>query len=175
MRKFERYVLILLLAGYAYGQDRLVDINGVEARGRLMEITNTHVVFLKEGAEAPLEIDKKAVQGVIRDDGTIAYGSKYTPRSHDPDVPDTMLILRKGQKSRMIPLGARLEVWNTRRRSLAQGRLLATSDSTLTILGRHSNVITVDGIIQMRAVVWWSSSRYLIGPEDWLMEVIPSE
>jgi hypothetical protein len=157
VREFKRYLLVVLIVGFAYGQDRLVDINGVEIRGNLVEITDTHIIFLMEGAETPLELDREVIRGVILSDGTIAYGSIYSPELQESSIPDTVLILRKGEKSKMIPLGTRLELWNSKRRSLGQGRLAATSDNTLTVLGPHSNVVAVDDIARM--TVLYSRSR----------------
>ena len=147
------------MLGYAYGQDILVDINGTEARGKLVGITETHVVFVPEGSRAPIELQMDNVSTVIQSDGTIVYGGVSSYRKLAVEMrSDTVLILRKGKESRFIQRGRRVEFRGNRWRSLGQGRLVAASDSTLTILGLHSNIIDISDIARM--TVLSSQSRH---------------
>ena len=64
---------IILIHSLLFAQDILTDISGRQARGQLIEVTETHVVFQLEGAKAPSSMPANAILMVTLADGTVAY------------------------------------------------------------------------------------------------------
>ena len=75
INKMKKNILILAfsLVTIINGQDLMTDVSGKKARGSLIDVTDTHIVFLMQGSTAPSRIPKNAVKSIIANDGTIKY------------------------------------------------------------------------------------------------------
>ena len=88
---------LLLLFSITSAQDIIKSISGKEASGRLVEITDEHIVFILQGSSNVTKIPKNSIKSVMSDDGVIKY-------SLDSLMKKNLSNSSKDSKQSIVPL-----------------------------------------------------------------------
>ena len=94
INKMKKNILMLAfsLVTIINGQDLMTDVGGKKARGSLVDVTDTHIVFLMQGSTAPSRIPINAIKSIVASDGTIKYSLEEWTKERNTKTAKTTTV-----------------------------------------------------------------------------------
>ncbi len=115
----KRFIPLLILTSFLFGQDVLITIGGSQAKGKFIEVTEKHIVFQQSGIPVPSKIPKMSVARVVLSNGDVAFfmteemKNQLKQRKLNAQIELRDLVLKKNDKIVTIPKGDWVVAVNT--------------------------------------------------------------